>query len=151
MNPLLDLKKQGQSVWLDYIRRSFLTGGGFQRLIEEDGIRGVTSNPVIFEKAIDGSRDYDDALGSLVAKTPGTDSRRLYEALAIEDVQTAADLLRPAYDLSDGSDGFVPRTSAAIDQRHCVYRCRGPPAMACGRSAQLDGQGGGDAGRGTRR
>lgn len=57
MNPLLDLKKQGQSVWLDYIRRSFLTGGGFQRLIEEDGIRGVASNPVIFEKAIDGSRD----------------------------------------------------------------------------------------------
>ena len=82
MNPLLDLKKHGQSVWLDYIRRSLLTGGDFERLIEEDGLRGVTSNPTIFEKAIDGSSDYDDALSVLLAKAPETDVRTLYDCLA---------------------------------------------------------------------
>jgi transaldolase len=107
MNPLLRLKEQGQSVWLDYIRRSFLTSGDFNRLIEADGIGGVTSNPAIFEKAIDGSSDYDDALHILVAKAPATDVHTLYDRLAIEDVRMAADLLRPAYDLSGGSDGFV--------------------------------------------
>jgi transaldolase len=107
MNPLLDLKKHGQSVWLDYIRRSFLTDGGFGRLIEEDGVRGVTSNPSIFEKAIDGSSDYDDGIRALLAETPDIDAGALYDRLAIEDVRIAADLLRPAYDLSGGSDGFV--------------------------------------------
>ena len=107
MNPLFGLKKQGQSIWLDYIRRSFLTSGDFKRLIEEDGVRGVTSNPTIFEKAIDGSSDYDDALRVLLAETASIDAGTLYDRLAIEDVRMAADLLRPAYDLSDGDDGFV--------------------------------------------
>jgi transaldolase len=107
MNPLLRLKGQGQSVWLDYIRRSFLTSGDFKRLIEDDGIGGVTSNPTIFEKAIDGSSDYDDALRILTAQAPRADLHSLYDRLAIEDVRMAADLLRPAYDLSGGSDGFV--------------------------------------------
>jgi transaldolase len=107
MNPLLDLEKHGQSVWLDYIRRSLLTDGDFKRLIDEDGLRGVTSNPAIFEKAIDGSSDYDDALRVLLAESPDTDVRGLYDALAIEDVRMAADLLHPAYDRSGGSDGFV--------------------------------------------
>ena len=105
MNPLLDLKKHGQSVWLDYIRRSLLTDGDFKRLIEEDGLRGVTSNPTIFEKAIDGSSDYDDALRVLLAEAPETDVRTLYDDVAIEDVRMAADLLRPAYDLSDAPTG----------------------------------------------
>ena len=107
MNPLFGLKKQGQSIWLDYIRRSFLTSGDFKRLIEEDGIRGVTSNPTIFEKAIDGASDYDDTLHALVAKTPTIDADTLYDCLSIEDVRMAADLLRPSYDLSGGGDGFV--------------------------------------------
>jgi transaldolase len=107
MNPLLNLKKHGQSVWLDYIRRSLLTEGHFRRLIEEDGLHGVTSNPTIFEKAIDGSSDYDDALRVLLDKEPATDVRTLYDNVAIEDVRMAADLLRPTYDLSDRSDGFV--------------------------------------------
>jgi transaldolase len=107
MNPLLSVKEQGQSIWLDYIRRSFLTNGDFERLIEDDGIGGVTSNPTIFEKAIDGSSDYDDALRILIDKAPATDAQTLYDRLAIEDVRMAADLLRPVYDLSGGSDGFV--------------------------------------------
>jgi transaldolase len=107
MNPLFDLTKHGQSIWLDYIRRSFLTSGEFKRLIEEDGIGGVTSNPTIFEKAIDGSSDYDGALRALVDKTPTIDAGTLYDRLAIEDVRMAADLLRPSYDLSGGGDGFV--------------------------------------------
>ena len=69
MSPLFGLTKQGQSIWLDYIRRSFLTSGDFRRLVEEDGVRGVTSNPTIFEKAIDGSSDYDDALRALLDET----------------------------------------------------------------------------------
>jgi transaldolase len=107
MSPLFGLAKQGQSIWLDYIRRSFLTSGDFKRLIEEDGVRGVTSNPTIFEKAIDGSSDYDDALRALLDKTPTIDAGTLYDRLAIEDVRISADLLRPAYDLSGGGDGFV--------------------------------------------
>jgi transaldolase len=107
MNPLFGLKQQGQSIWLDYIRRSFLTSGDFKRLIEEDGISGVTSNPTIFEKAIDGSSDYDDALRILIAKAHAADVHSLYDSLAIEDVRMAADLLRPTYDLSGGGDGFV--------------------------------------------
>ncbi len=107
MSPLFGLTKQGQSIWLDYIQRSFLTSGDFKRLIEEDGVRGVTSNPTIFEKAIDGSSDYDDALRLLLDETPGIDAGTLYDRLAIEDVRMAADILRPAYDLSGGADGFV--------------------------------------------
>jgi len=107
MNPLWDLKKHGQSVWLDYIRRNILTNGDFKRLIEEDGLTGVTSNPTIFEKAIEGGSDYDSALGSLLAKEPRTDARTLYDIVAIEDVRMAADALRPVHDLSDRSDGFV--------------------------------------------
>jgi transaldolase len=107
MNSLYGLTEQGQSIWLDYISRSFLASGAFKRLIAEDGVSGVTSNPTIFEKAIDGSSDYDDALRVLVAKTPAIDAATLYDCLAIEDVQTAADLLRPTYDLSGGGNGFV--------------------------------------------
>ena len=107
MNPLLELTKQGQSIWLDYIRRGFLTSGDFKRLMEEDGIRGVTSNPSIFEKAIDGATDYDEGLRALVAKTPRMDTGALYDCLTIEDVRMAADLLRRSFDLSRGADGYV--------------------------------------------
>ena len=107
MNPLKELLKQGQSVWLDYIRRDLVRRGELRRLVEEDGIRGVTSNPTIFEKAIAGSTDYDEALGALLAQDPQANVEKLYEPLAVEDIQMAADILRPVYDESDGADGYV--------------------------------------------
>jgi transaldolase len=99
------LTELGQSVWLDYIRRGILDNGELDRMIREDALRGVTSNPAIFEKAIVGSDDYDDALERLVAD--GADPLSAYEALAIEDIQRSADLLRGVYDVSSGTDGFV--------------------------------------------
>jgi transaldolase len=107
MNPLKELLAQGQSVWLDYIRRDLIRTGELKRLVEENGIRGVTSNPTIFEKAIAGSTDYDDALRALLAKDPKTDVGALYERLAIEDIQMAADVLRAVYDETNGADGYV--------------------------------------------
>jgi len=93
INPLKALYRYGQSVWLDYIRRSLITSGELQRLIDEDGLRGVTSNPAIFEKAITGSNDYTHALKELEARN--LDAKATYEALAIRDIQDAADILKP--------------------------------------------------------
>ncbi len=107
MNPLREVQKHGQSIWLDYIRRSLITSGELQRLVEQDGLRGVTSNPTIFEKAIAGSSDYDAAIRRRMSEESHADARSLYETLAIEDVQMAADVLRPVYDRSQGADGFV--------------------------------------------
>ena len=94
VNPLKQLLKYGQSVWLDYIRRNLITSGELKRLIEEDGLRGMTSNPSIFEKAIAGSTDYTDFLNSLKGKTD-LDAKARYEMLAIRDIQDATDLMRP--------------------------------------------------------
>ena len=105
-NPLKDLLKYGQSVWLDYIRRNLLTSGELKRLIEEDGLRGMTSNPAIFEKAIAGSTDYSDILQSLQSRTD-LDAKARYEILAVRDIQDAADALRPVYDSSKRRDGYV--------------------------------------------
>ena len=105
-NPLKDLLSYGQSVWFDYIRRNLFTSGELKRLIEEDGLRGMTSNPAIFEKAIAGSTDYADLLQSLAAKR-GLDATARYEILAIRDIQDAADLLRPVYESSKRRDGYV--------------------------------------------
>jgi transaldolase/glucose-6-phosphate isomerase len=105
-NPLKDLQKFGQSIWLDYIRRTLLTSGELQRLIEEDGLRGMTSNPSIFEKAIAGSTDYTDLLTSLNSRTD-LDAKARYEILAIRDIQDAADMLRPVYDSTRHRDGYV--------------------------------------------
>src|SRR5437016_3179337 len=107
MNPLKQLHEFGQSVWLDYIRRDLLTGGGLKRLRDEDGLRGVTSNPTIFEKAIAGSSDYDQTLRSLLAKDSHASPEDLFNQLEIEDIQMAADILRPVYDQEEGNDGFV--------------------------------------------
>ncbi len=104
MTKLHDLHAQGQSIWLDYIRRSFLEDGGMQAAIDQ-GVRGVTSNPSIFEQAIAGSNDYDTAFGELVLA--GKSTQEIYDALVIADIQHAADLLRPIYDASDGIDGVV--------------------------------------------
>jgi transaldolase/glucose-6-phosphate isomerase len=105
-NPLKDLLKYGQSVWLDYIRRNLLTSGELKRLIEEDGLRGMTSNPAIFEKAIAGSTDYTDILQSLQSRTD-LDAKARYEILAVRDIQDAADALRPVNDSSKRRDGYV--------------------------------------------
>ena len=105
-NPVRDLQKFGQSVWLDYIRRNLITSGELQRLIDEDGLRGITSNPAIFEKAISGSNDYADLLKSLQSRTD-LDAKARYEILAIRDIQDAADLLRPVYQETKRRDGYV--------------------------------------------
>jgi len=107
MNAQLELRKQGQSIWLDYIRRDLLRNGELKELIENDGLRGVTSNPSIFEKAIDGSSQYDQALQALFARNPHIEAREVYDELSIEDVRNAADILQPAYRESGGQDGFV--------------------------------------------
>ncbi len=105
-NPLKELLKFGQSVWLDYIRRDLLTSGELKRLIDEDGLRGMTSNPTIFEKAIAGGSLYDDLLNSLRSRTD-LDAKGRYEILAIRDIQDAADFLRPVYQSSKRRDGYV--------------------------------------------
>ncbi len=105
MNPLKKLQNFGQSVYMDEIRRSWLHDGTLAKLIERDGLRGVTSNPSIFEKAIAQSDEYDDQIEEL-AKA-GTDLETLYEALVVQDIQGAADTLRATYDASDGRFGFV--------------------------------------------
>ena len=106
MNPLRELENHGQSVWLDYIRRNLLTGGELLRLIEEDGISGVTSNPAIFEKAIAGSTDYAAGIENL-ADDPNAKAVHIYENLAIEDLRQAADIMTPVYQASDRRDGYV--------------------------------------------
>jgi len=105
-NPLKDLLKFGQSVWLDYIRRDLLTGGELKNLITEDGLRGMTSNPTIFEKAITGGTLYDELLNSLRSRTD-LDAKGRYEILAIRDIQDAADLMKPVYESSKRRDGYV--------------------------------------------
>jgi transaldolase/glucose-6-phosphate isomerase len=104
-SPVRALQVFGQSVWLDYIRRSLITSGELQRLIEEDGLGGVTSNPAIFEKAIAGSSDYADVLEARGAAS--TDPASLYEKIAVRDIRDAADLLRPVYEETNRRDGYV--------------------------------------------
>jgi transaldolase len=105
-NPLQALQSYGQSVWLDYIRRSLISSGELQRLIDEDGLRGVTSNPSIFEKAIAGSTDYDSALTASV-QSHDRDVMSLYESFAIADIQATADVLKPIYEQTNRRDGYV--------------------------------------------
>jgi len=105
-NPLKALLGYGQSMWLDYIRRDLITGGSLKTMIEEDGLRGMTSNPSIFEKAIADSSLYDDILKSLSARAD-LDTTARYEQIAIRDIQGAADLLKPVYESSKFRDGYV--------------------------------------------
>src|SRR5215471_914063 len=104
-NPLKGLLAYGQSVWMDYIRRDLLTGGGLKKMIADDGLRGMTSNPTIFEKSITGSNLYDDILNSPEAKS--MNAKALFEKIAIRDVQDACDIFRPVYDESRHRDGYV--------------------------------------------
>src|ERR1700752_5035273 len=104
-NPLKGLLAYGQSPWMDYIRRDLLTGGGLKQMINEDGLRGMTSNPSIFEKAIVDSTLYSDILNSPEAKT--LNAKGLYEKIAIRDVQDACDIFKPVYQSTHRRDGFV--------------------------------------------
>ena len=105
-NPLSHLADYGQAVWFDYIRRSLLTSGGLKRMVDEDGLRGVTSNPVIFEKAIAGSSDYKESL-DLLASQKGLDAKAIFEKLAVEDIQLATNILEPVYRQTHRRDGYV--------------------------------------------
>lgn len=104
LNPIQQLSQLGQSVWFDNIRRGFIKSGEMQRLIDL-GVLGLTSNPSIFQNAISGSDDYDEALRELASS--GLNAEQIYEALVIEDIQSAADLLRPVFDRTNGLDGYA--------------------------------------------
>lgn len=104
-NPLRQLESFGQSIWLDYIHRDLITSGELRRLIEEDGVQGMTSNPAIFEKAIVGSHAYDEDILPLIQEGKGAND--IYEALSQRDVQSAADAFRPHYKKTNGKDGYV--------------------------------------------
>jgi len=135
-NRLASLSALGQSVWLDTIRRGLLTSGEFAHLVEVDGLRGVTSNPSIFEKAIAESDDYDDAIRALAAS--GKTSTEICETLILEDIRRAADLLRAVYERLEGRDGFVslevaPRlahdTSASIAEARRLWKAVDRPNL----------------------
>jgi transaldolase/glucose-6-phosphate isomerase len=106
MNPVKALENHGQAVWLDFLARGFVAKGDLKKLIDSDGVKGVTSNPSIFEKAIGSSDEYDGAIGHAL-KNGDRPVAELFEHLAIEDIQHAADVLRPVYDKLKGEDGFV--------------------------------------------
>src|SRR5581483_4992757 len=131
MNPLRQLRELGQSVWLDYIRRDLLTSGQFKRLVAEDGVSGVTSNPSIFAKAISQDREYDEVIQKILRRTPDLETPALFEQIEIEDLQMAADVLRPTYEGTAGNDGFVSievspllayDTHASIMEAHRLWR-----------------------------
>ena len=105
MNAFEQIQKRGQSIWFDHIRRAFVESGELQELVEHDGLAGVTSNPSIFQKAIAGSTDYDEAIRRLAGER--LSAKQVYERLAIDDIRMAADVLRPVYDRTRGGDGFV--------------------------------------------
>lgn len=106
MNPVKALTTHGQAIWLDFLARGFIANGELRALVDSDGVRGVTSNPSIFEKAIGGSNEYDDAVSTLLSERDRSASD-LYETLAVEDIQRAADALHSVYDELKGADGYV--------------------------------------------
>src|SRR3981081_578689 len=129
-NPLRMLQEYGQSVWLDLLSRDLFSSGELKRLIAEDGLRGMTSNPSIFEKAIGHGEDYDAQIAELEA-AGDLDPGALFERLAITDIQSAADALRPVYDQTQGRDGYVSievspylamQTDATIDEARRLWR-----------------------------
>ena len=129
-NPLKELLNYGQSMWLDYIRRDLFTTGKLKTLISEDGLRGMTSNPAIFEKAIADSNLYDDILKSLASRKD-LDTTARFEQIAIRDIQEAADTLRPVYDESNFRDGYVSlevspylarKTQETIDEARRLWK-----------------------------
>jgi hypothetical protein len=146
----------GTSIWLDQIRRSMTRGGELERLVREESLRGETSNPAIFEKAILGAEDYDEQIEQLAHE--GADARSIYQAIAIQDVQDAADVLRTVYDETDGYDGYVSlevdpdiafdtqRTMeqareywGRVDRPNLMIKIPAPTRAACDRADDLRG------------
>ncbi|MEI6667436.1 MAG: transaldolase [Acidobacteriota bacterium] len=147
MNRLKALGTLGQSVWLDYIRRQIIENGELRRMVDEDGLAGVTSNPAIFEKAIAGSDDYTGALARHVAAGV-VGAKALYEALAIADIQDAADILRPVYARTSGRDGFVSLevsptlahdTDGTLDEARRLWKAVGRDNLMVKVPATLEG------------
>ncbi len=127
-SPIARLTDYGQSPWYDNLTRGLITGGGLSRLVEQDGIRGVTSNPTIFEKAMASGEGYDEQLAGLARSATPIDT--IYWSLVLDDIRHAADVLRPTYDRLDGADGFVSvevapdralETAATIEQVHWLH------------------------------
>jgi len=118
-NPLIQLEELGQSVWLDFINRNLITSGELRRLIEVDGLSGITSNPAIFEKAISQTHDYEYDIRTMSKE--GKDEKAIYEAICLKDIQMAADEFRPIYDKTNGEDGYV---SMEVDP-HLAYNTKG--------------------------
>ena len=130
MASIQHLLECGQSLWLDYVDRNLITGGGLERLVDE-GLRGVTSNPTIFHQAITGTDAYDEAILDLIQADHEVDGELLYEWLAIQDIQMACDRLLPVYEQTHGADGFVSievsphlahDANATIDQARHLWR-----------------------------
>jgi transaldolase/glucose-6-phosphate isomerase len=131
-NPLVALAEAGQSPWLDYIHRGLIVSGELGRLIKEDGIRGVTSNPTIFEKAVSAGTDYDAQISLLARERASV--REAYQRIVTEDIGSAADILRPVYDATSGGDGYVSLevepdlahdTKATVDRARELFRAVG--------------------------
>src|ERR1700691_6339574 len=134
-NPLKALLGFGQSVWLDYIRRSLISTGELKRLIEEDGLRGVTSNPSIFEKAITGSTDYTQTLQEL-EKRKDLDAKGIFDILAVKDIQDATDTFKQVYEQTKRRDGYVSlevspylahKTQETLDEARRLWKLVGRP------------------------
>src|SRR5579872_1966574 len=124
-NPLIELDEAGTSVWLDYIRRKLVASGELQRLVDEDGLRGMTSNPTIFEKAIAGSTDYDVQIKDLVGQ--GKKPLEIFQTIATDDIRDACDILRPIYDRLNRKDGYVSievSPAAASDTERTLKEAR---------------------------
>lgn len=145
-NPLLKLQTLGQSIWMDYIRRRMIISGELSRLIKEDGLRGMTSNPAIFDHAIAGTQDYDDAIRALTLQKKSLEE--IYQTLTIEDVQQAADLFRPQYEASQGRHGFVSLevnphlahdAKGTIDEARRLWRALDRPNVFIKVPATLEG------------
>jgi len=136
-SPVAALRQYGQSVWLDFIRRTLISGGELQRLVDEDGLGGVTSNPAIFEKAIEGSDDYRAAIEE-ISKDPSLSPKDVFERLAVKDIQDAADVLRPVYERTKTHDGYVSLevapdlandTEGTLDEARRLWKAVGRPNL----------------------
>ena len=145
-NPLVELGRLGQSPWLDFIERGLIGSGELARLVREDGIRGVTSNPTIFEKAISGGTAYDGQIGALAAR--GASVMESYTELVTEDIRRAADVLRPVFDASGGGDGHVSLevdpdlaydSGRTVERAEELFRAVGRPNVLIKIPATLEG------------
>ena len=147
MNKLKQLEACGQSPWLDYLKRSLIEKGELRMLVERDGLKGVTSNPSIFEKAIGETDEYADALKQFQAQADHGISA-IYEHLAIADIRAAADVLRPVYE-ADAGPGWLyqPGMLALPGQRYRGHGGRSAAAVGGGGPVQPDGEGAGDPSR----